>query len=353
MSSFVERAALQDCWYPVAETADVDSSASEQRPLGVRLLASDFVIWRSTDGSLVAAPDRCPHREAPLSIGTVTDGTLTCVYHGWGFSDQGHCVDIPSSGSGAAVPPTAHLPCVSVEERYGLVWICPGTPSQPLAAMPWEDDPAFRRINTGIEPWSVSAVRMVDNFMDVSHFPYVHIGTFGGAQDPVVAKVELSQLDDDFFGYAYEVDASNPEEAQAISGSTDDIVHRQMSTGFHLPFLVRSTIRYEDGLEHILLLSSTPVDDTNSLFTFVVWRNDDHSLDAEETIVFDRAIGAEDKVMLEQIPGTLPLDRVGLANVQSDKPSVEWRRRFAELIGHASTAASASSTSETQTGSNA
>ena len=336
MSSFVQRAALQDCWYPVAESADVDGASAEHRPLGVRLLAQDFVIWRSADGSLVAAPDRCPHREAPLSIGTVAEGTLACVYHGWGFGDDGQCVDIPSSGPGAAVPPTAHLPCVTVEERYGLVWMCPGEPSKPLPAMPWEEDPAFRRINTGIEPWAVSAVRMADNFMDVSHFPYVHIGTFGGAQDPTVAKVELEQLDDDFFGYAYEVDASNPEEAQTISGSTEDVVHRQMSTGFHLPFLVRSTIRYEDGLEHILLLSSTPVDDTHSLFTFVVWRNDDHQLDAEETISFDRAIGAEDKVMLEQIPGTLPLDRVGLANVQSDKPSVEWRRRFADLIGHAS-----------------
>lgn len=337
MTSFVQSAALQDRWYPVAESVDVDQAASEQRSLGVRLLANDYVIWRSADGSLVAAPDRCPHREAPLSIGPVADGTLTCIYHGWSFGDDGKCVGIPSSGPGAAIPPTAHLPCVTVEERYGMVWMCPGTPSGPIVNMPWEDDPAFRRINTGLEHWSVSAPRMADNFMDFSHFPWVHVGTFGGAQDPVVPKLDIGQLDSEFFGYAYEVDASNPDEAQAISGSTDDVVHRQMSTGFHLPFLVRSTIKYEDGLEHILLLSTTPVDDTNSLFTFVVWRNDDHSADPEETIAFDRAIGAEDKVMLEQIPGTLPLDRVGLANVQSDKPSVEWRRRFAELIGHVAT----------------
>lgn len=348
MSSFVQQAALQDCWYPVAESRDLDLAADEHRALAVRLLGKDYVVWRSGDGALVAAPDRCPHREAPLSIGSVTNGTLTCIYHGWGFGDQGLCTDVPSSGPGAAIPPTAHLPCVNVEERYGLIWMCPGTPLLPVVEMPWEDDAAFRRINTGIEPWSVSAVRMVDNFMDVSHFPYVHIGTFGAAQDGLVAKVDLHDLDDQFFGYAYEVDASNPEEAQAISGSTDDVVHRQMSTGFHLPFLVRSTIKYEDGLEHILLLSSTPVDDTQSLFTFVVWRNDDHTLDPEETIAFDRAIGAEDKLMLEQIPGTLPLDRVGLANVQSDKPSVEWRRRFAELIGYDGSAPT--STPNTQTG---
>ncbi len=349
MSSFVNRAALRDCWYPVAEAADLLRAAAEERPLGVRLLGENFVVWPDGNGAVLAAPDRCPHREAPLSIGSVTDNGLTCIYHGWTFGDEGHCTGIPSSGRDASIPPTAHLACVNVQERYGLIWLCPGEPGRAVPTIDQDTDPAFRRINTGIEPWAVSAVRMVDNFMDVSHFPYVHSGTFGGGQDPVVAKVELTQLDDEFYGYAYEVDASNPEEAQAISGSTDDVVHRHMSTGFALPFLVRSTIRYEDGLEHILLLSSTPVDDTNSLFTFVVWRNDDHSADPEETIAFDRAIGAEDKVMLEQIPGTLPLDRVGLANVQSDKPSVEWRRRFAELIGHASESATATSTSQTGT----
>jgi hypothetical protein len=49
-------------------------------------------------------------------------------------------------------------------------------------------------------------------------------------------------------------------------------------------------------------------------------------------LAFDRAIGAEDKAMLERVPGTLPLGRTGLVSVQSDKPSVEWRRRFGEMI---------------------
>jgi phenylpropionate dioxygenase-like ring-hydroxylating dioxygenase large terminal subunit len=328
MTRFVHSAALRTAWYPIAQVGDVGDG-----PLAVRLLGDDLVIWRAADASLVVAPDRCPHREAPLSIGTVTDGELACAYHGWSFGVDGQCVSVPSSGPGAAIAPTAHLSCMQVQERYGLVWVCPGEPATDIPHIFQDDDPAFRRLNTEVEPWATSSPRLVDNFMDFSHFPWVHIGTFGGAQDPFVPKIELSQLDDDFFGYVYEVDASNPDEATAVSGSNDDVVHRVMSTGFALPFVVRSTIRYEDGLEHILLLCSTPVDDVNSLFTFVVWRNDDHSIDPEGILAFDRAIGAEDKAMLEQVPGTLPLSRTGLVNVQSDKPSVEWRRRFAEMIG--------------------
>ncbi|MDG1267349.1 MAG: aromatic ring-hydroxylating dioxygenase subunit alpha [Ilumatobacter sp.] len=328
MTQFVQSPALRTAWYPVARVSELGENV-----LAVRLLGEDLVIWRGPDGSLVVAPDRCPHREAPLSIGIVDNGELTCAYHGWVFGAAGHCVSVPSSGPQAAIPPTAHLRCMQVQELYGLVWVCPGVPAFDIPRIAQDDDPMFRRLNTEVEAWSTSSPRLVDNFMDFSHFPWVHTGTFGAGQDPVVPKLELGPLDDDFFGYTYEVDAANPDEAVAVSGSEDDFVHRVMTTGFALPFIVRSTIRYDDGLEHILLLCSTPVDDLNSLFTFVVWRNDDHGVDPEEILAFDRAIGAEDRAMLETVPGTLPLSRTGLVNVQSDKPSVEWRRRFADLVG--------------------
>ncbi len=105
-----------------------------------------------------------------------------------------------------------------------------------------------------------------------------------------------------------------------------------MTTGFHLPFTVRSTIHYETGLDHILLLLSTPVDDLTSLFTFVVWRNDDFTVPADEVLRFDKAIGAEDRRMLERVPGVLPLDATALVSVQADKASVEWRRQLVGLL---------------------
>ena len=36
---------------------------------------------------MIAAPDRCPHREAPLSLGSVEGGCLSCCYHGWTFGE--------------------------------------------------------------------------------------------------------------------------------------------------------------------------------------------------------------------------------------------------------------------------
>ena len=54
-----------------------------------------------------------------------------------------------------------------------------------------EDDPAYRRINSGVDVWTASATRMTDNFLDISHFPYVHTGTFGLAANTEVPKFEI------------------------------------------------------------------------------------------------------------------------------------------------------------------
>ena len=169
--------------------------------------------------------------------------------------------------------------------------------------------------------------------MDFSHFPWVHVGTFGIQDKTEIPKLHVEPLDDGWFGYQYEIDARNDIGGTTVSGQDGDVVHRRMSTGFHLPFVVRSTIHYETGLEHLLLLCTTPIDDTTSYFTFVVWRQR-WFLDTpgEEIIAFDRAIGAEDKVMLERVPGVLPLDPQATASVQSDKPSVEWRRQLSAML---------------------
>jgi phenylpropionate dioxygenase-like ring-hydroxylating dioxygenase large terminal subunit len=321
--TFCSSPALRDQWYVVADASDVADA-----PVAVGLLGDRFVVWRTVDGELSAAADRCPHREAPLSLGRIEQDCLVCPYHGWTFAADGTCVAIPSSGPGSPIVSASHLAVLTVRERYGLVWLCPGTPVGDLPEIPQDRDETYRRLTAGVETWQASATRMVDNFCDVAHFPYVHAGTIGAATDPVVAAISVEQLDADFTGYEYTVD---------VRDEHGDIVRQRMSTSFHLPFIVRSNTFYESGAraghERVLLLCSTPVDEVTSLFTFVVWRNHDHDVPAHDVLAFDRAIGAEDRAMLEKIPGVLPLDNAATVSVRSDRLSVEWRRRFAALAG--------------------
>lgn len=328
MAVFCDHPSLRGQWHAVALSTELAPG-----PLARRLLDQNIVIWRGPDGAVVAAPDRCPHREAQLSDGCVTDGVLQCPYHGWEFGVGGALLRVPSALPGVPVPPTGHLATIHAAERYGLVWVCPGEPVEEIPLIGQDELPEFRRINNPVEHWTTSATRLTDNFLDYTHFPFVHTGTFGRAQDTVVPRFEVENLDDGWYGFQYEVDVNNPQGAQSISGQTDKVLRRQMSTGFVMPFSVRSTIKYESGLEHIILLLTAPIDDVNCYFTFVVWRNDDFSISAEEVIAFDRAIGAEDKRMLERVPGVLPLGQTAVVSVQADKASVEWRRQFATMLG--------------------
>ena len=331
MAAFSDNPALRDHWYAIATERELDGG-----PVARKLLDRNFIIYRDSDGGVVAAPDRCPHREAPLSAGTVQDGVLACAYHGWRFGAAGRCIGIPSAAPDFPIPDGAHLACIGTRVRYGLVWICPGDGSVvELPAIAQEDDASYRRINNPVEVWRSSATRMTDNFLDISHFPWVHRGTFGSNQATRIADIKLQTLDGGFYGYAYDIVANSPESARQGSGQGLGANSRAMTTGFHLPFTVRSTSERESGVNHILLLLTTPIDDLNAYFTFVVWLNDDFSVSAEEAVAFDRKIGAEDKAMLEKVPGVLPLTPRGLVNTQSDKPSSAWRRRFARLLGEA------------------
>jgi phenylpropionate dioxygenase-like ring-hydroxylating dioxygenase large terminal subunit len=327
LAIFSDNPALRNHWHAVATDVEVTNGV-----IGRQLLGQKLVLYKDASGEVNAAPDRCPHREAPLSAGEVKDGSLVCCYHGWSFGEGGKCVSIPSADPTFPIPKNAHLACFKCEVRYGLVWVCLGEPAGEIPDIPQESDIKFRRINNPVDHWKVSATRMTDNFLDIAHFPWVHTGTFGNSQRTTVEKIDLKELSSGFYGYEYDVVAENPPSAELASGQSGNNVGRTMTTGFCLPFSVLSTIKYDTGLEHIILLVTTPIDDVNAYFTFVIWRNDDFRVSSEDTVHFDRSIGEEDRIMLEKIPGVLPLAHGALANSQSDKPSSAWRMQFVKLL---------------------
>src|SRR5262245_56677938 len=105
MTSFARHVALRRYWHAVARTTDLLDG-----PLARRLLGESLVVWAGPDGRPSAALDRCVHRQAPLSEGSLrADGCLVCPYHGWTYDGDGRCVLIPSAGEGAPVPPKARL----------------------------------------------------------------------------------------------------------------------------------------------------------------------------------------------------------------------------------------------------
>ena len=167
---------LWNDWHPVAFGHQID--AGQLQP--VRLLQHDLVVWRQADGSLHAWDDRCPHRGASLSLGQVVDDCLRCPYHGWRFAGDGRCVLKPAQPT-AQLSAAATVPAFAVQEHYGVVWVCLGDPQR--AVIPYEEfgDARLRHVLAGPYPVRACAPRVVENFIDMAHFSFVHEGILGDA----------------------------------------------------------------------------------------------------------------------------------------------------------------------------
>src|SRR5438132_14388938 len=118
-------------WYPICR-----SDAVRDKPIGLRRLGQDIVVWRDSKGRIHAHDDRCLHRGVKLSLGAIVNDTLRCTYHGWCYDTTGQCVSIPTSKAAEArLAPRLRLPRFHTTERASLVWAYFGeseSPTPPL-----------------------------------------------------------------------------------------------------------------------------------------------------------------------------------------------------------------------------
>ena len=229
--------ALRSCWHPVCRSTDVADGAV----VPVRLLGEAWAVAR-IDGVLAAFVDRCPHRMAPLSAGTVVDAALQCAYHGYRFGADGRCVAIPALGENAHIPPRAALTMASaVTERYGLVWMAIDPPVVDLIDVPEWDDPSFTVVALPTLDWNAGAAQMTDNFLDLAHFPYLHPATFGDAAATVVRDYAV-QRD----GFTFTTDYRHVTRHIGVAGAGEEPVTDERSDTFVYvaPFSIRLRIEY-------------------------------------------------------------------------------------------------------------
>lgn len=109
---------LRNYWYPILKTEELGST----KPVGVSVLDEDLVAWRDSAGRPCVAYDRCPHRNARLTMGRVLDGQLQCAFHGLRFDGSGRCVLIPWEPPDSKLLADLQIPACPAGEIGGYVW---------------------------------------------------------------------------------------------------------------------------------------------------------------------------------------------------------------------------------------
>lgn len=322
--------ALRHGWHPVARSAAVGNE-----PVKVRLLGEDWVLVRLPTG-LAAFVDRCPHRLAPLSLGWVDGDTLRCGFHGWCFDRAGTCTEIPSMASTDKRPSRADVRTPwGLEERYGLVFLAPDEPVAPLLDVPEADDPAFLHGELDVIPASIGAGLAADNFLDMSHFPFLHAATIGADESAVIDEIDV-QRDNFTMTVRSRHPFPNREDPAVATGERPLLQHRVVTYRYHAPFLMSLRIDYEEaGGTNAIHYFLQPVDDDTVLTYCAIHRDD---LDGDEQRMAE-AVGFEVKILDEDyrfqqayVDRSLPLDLTAEVHVKADKATVELRRILADLV---------------------
>jgi phenylpropionate dioxygenase-like ring-hydroxylating dioxygenase large terminal subunit len=316
---------LKNFWYPI-----VPSDQVQDIPQPFELLGQKIVLWRSSTGEPAAAIDRCCHRTAQLSRGTVTEGNIQCPYHGWVFNPAGLCVQVPQMAE-AAIPKTYRIEAYHCAERYSYVWVCLGEPIAPIPMIPEAGDPGFRLIPQFYEQWRCSGLRLMENSFDNAHLSFVHAATFGD-QDPVPAPIEITELEDGF-QFKSIIPVTNPPLQQKNLRISEEKTVRILNSRWFIPFTRMLHITYPNGLIHIIFTTATPINDfCSQIIQFCVRNDSEADAKAEDVIAFDRAVTIEDRSILETTDYDTPLSLDKEQHMPSDKPGIVMRHRLAALL---------------------
>lgn len=312
-------------WHPVA-----DSEAVAQAPVAARLLDENVVLWRDASGAVRAWPDRCPHRGAQLSLGRIENGRLECPYHGWQFDGSGQCMHVPALPD--FVPPKTH--CVQsfeAREAHGLVWVKLAAGDADLPAFAAETDARLRKLNCGPYDVEASAPRIVENFLDLSHFAFVHEGWLGARG---ASSIDTYQVEETATGLRATGCKAWQPQSNLHSTAPAQVEYTYEVTAPYTAVLTKipeaGTVAVPDWRESIALFIC-PLTPEKSRAWFRLAVADFESGD-DKLRAFQDTIFRQDQPVLEsQAPKRLPLDLRAELHTAADRASSAYRRYLSRL----------------------
>ena len=228
-------------------------------------------------------------------------------------------ITVTIAGSKATLP---------TRQRYGCLWTTLGAPATDLLPVPEADETDRRVIVCGTISVKTSGLRIVENFLDMAHFPFVHTDILGA--EP---HTEVMQYTTEIRRDVDEVWATNCQffQPQAALSATGGIMTQYMYRVAN-PF---ATILYKTcpnaaNRWDVICLFVQPLDPDRCRAHPVMFLIDDTS-DLTDLIHFQQLIFLQDRIILEnQRPALLPLEPRAEIPTRADATSIAYRRWLKE-----------------------
>ena len=250
-------------WIPACLAEEV--AERDGTPVRVRLLGENLVAFRDSAGTVALVDEACPHRRASLALGRNEDGGLRCIYHGWKFGSDGHCIEMPTEPGDASFADKIRVRSFPVREIGDMIWTYLGPPEHepPFPAYDWLTAPSETRAIVKEGQWS-NYLQGLEGSIDSSHTWFLHRGSAPdwGKRLAISADVApVIEAEDTDYGFRY----------AAIRKPTADPENQRYVrvTLWALPFTAFIP-RPIDPAEYTHVAIHVPIDDETTMF-FGIW----------------------------------------------------------------------------------
>jgi 5,5'-dehydrodivanillate O-demethylase len=142
-------------------------------------MGEQFTLYRGASGRPVLMAPGCAHRLTRLSVGTVEEDAIRCLFHGWKFGPDGQCLEAP--GQSPRLVTRTSVETYPTRDEHGLIFAYLGAGPEPR----FPDIARFSRAH-GRDMMSAPVIDSstyqrncnyyinVENALDLAHVPFTH-----------------------------------------------------------------------------------------------------------------------------------------------------------------------------------
>lgn len=307
---------MENYWYIVLEAKQL-----KKKPLQIKRLGRTLVLWRDSHNMLHCLDDRCPHRGASLSLGSIKNNCVTCPFHGISFNGQGACEHIPFMENSSACQ-SLGVESFKVLEHCGFIWLWFGQEQPRELPQVFADLQKNYPFHSMSRTWNTHYSRVIENQLDYFHLPFVHKKTIGRGFNMQSANNGMDRIAVSF-------------ENEMISAN---MVQEGKGASFH--FIFPNSWQLKFSKFGFLLVAFCPVDDDHTLMYLRTYARTKYlknitKLFLQFSPLMNSIILAEDeRVVLTQSPKAIKKNMH--ENLLSlDKPIVIFRKHYFSKLSSA------------------
>ena len=211
-------------------------------------------------------------------------------------------------------------------QRYGLIWVTFGEPSHDVPAYCEWDEPSYWHVLGGPYHIHASAPRFIENFLDISHLPFVHEGILGSKDHVEINDYKVRSCSDGIVATDLHTWTPDPD-----GSGEPKLAHWTYRVLRPLTAYIRLTTG--DGSElYTMFFTVSPTTSTESVGWMWNSMNYNHDMaDADFAAYIDEIVMQDIPIVESQRPKLLPLDLTAELHVRADKLSVAYRRWLKRL----------------------